>query len=292
MRSFGLVLFVLVCCKAVAVPPAGDCHRLASGMGRYCVLASKRLIQRNILYYFHGSGGSESSWNDELYFTSQIREYWKNRQMVAPTVVSVSYGPDGLLAQKNSSMKSGRFEDFVEIDFPEIEKRVGFVPRQRTVLGESMGAFNSIQLALKTSLFSKAAILCAPIANGVSPFSSETELATYVKNSTVWQYYLAAHKDPTEIFQSVAAISRHSKAYFPREDEWRSADPIVLARTTTNNRVSLYLASGYYDRFVAYEGNKKFAEALKSRGIDVNWRPQWGGHCAIDIPSVASFLAN
>jgi hypothetical protein len=33
-----------------------------------------------------------------------------------------------------------------------------------------------------------------------------------------------------------------------------------------------------------------FAKTLKVRGANVEWRPQWGGHCAIDIVSLAAFL--
>jgi hypothetical protein len=41
-----------------------------------------------------------------------------------------------------------------------------------------------------------------------------------------------------------------------------------------------------------YEANEKFVGVLQRHGRQVKWHPQWGGHCAMDIPSLARFLVN
>lgn len=203
--------------------------------------------------------------------------------------MAISYGPLWLLAEVNSSSKSGLFEQFAQRDFPEIETFLGGIRGKRLVMGESMGGFNAVQLALKTKIFSKAAILCAPMADRVTPFSDKKIVDEYILKSSAWQYY--KDSDPDIIYQNVAEMTALAKSFFPTESDWGSADPLQISRTVkVRSDLAVYLASGFYDRYAAYEGNKKFSEILRARRVHIDWRPQWGGHCSIDIPSLARFL--
>lgn len=241
----------------------------------------------SVLYYFHGMNGSLENWTQKGYYPNMIRRYWEQKGLEAPTVVSVSYGPEWLLASKNTSSYSGLFEDFELRMRPKIEASLGREVGKRMLLGESMGAFNSLQLALRTSHYDRAAILCAVLAENFSLDATEEQLQERIRASSAYQYYGEDSLDL--ILVQVTAAIELAKAFYPTQAEWQPFDPLELAKNSSSN-TSFYLASGFYDEFAAFEGNEKLAEILRSRGRNIEWRPQWGGHCAIDIPSVAEFL--
>jgi hypothetical protein len=81
------------------------------------------------------------------------------------------------------------------------------------------------------------------------------------------------------------------KGFYPTEQDYRGANPLLLANSS-RTRTQLYVAAGFYDKYSLYEANEKFSGILARRGRRIEWRPQWGGHCAMDIPSLARFLVN
>ncbi len=283
--AFVLTLFPLSAWSTTS----SDCRDFSSGAGKYCIFRPAKNTNPDVIFYFHGSHSDENTWSESYYYTAQLRDYWRDNHLQPPTVVAISYGPLWLFAEANSSPRSGLFEQFVQRDFPEVEAALKGINGKRIVMGESMGGFNAAQLALKTKIFSKAAILCAPMADGVTPFSDKKIVDEYILKSSAWQYYKSS--DPDIVYQNVSEMTALAKNFFPTKSDWASADPLQIARTA-NMRADLavYLASGFYDRYVAYEGNKKFSEILRVRKALIDWRPQWGGHCSIDIPSLARFL--
>lgn len=285
-----IVRYVVTFCALLAVSIAPSiaatsnevvvsCEKNQSPLnGGYCITKTQGSGNQDVLYYFHGSGLSESTWLDEAYYTAQIRQQWHETQTQPPTVISISFGPQWILAEKNTSSYSGLFEIFTQLMLPKIERELGGIKGRRFLLGESMGGFNSIQMALKTKLFERVAILCAPIGE-ISPFSTQDEIDKFIEKT-------AANRE------NVLAIIKLGQAFFTNENEWQTASPLALAQTAdTSSAAELYIAAGYYDQYGLYAGNETFSKTLKKRGAKIDWRPQWGGHCAIDIPSLASFLS-
>ncbi len=266
---------------------SSKCEKFKNWPGGYCIHTPNAQPSGDIVYHLHGRGNNEFTWADDWYYTAQIRREWEKTGLNQPIVISVSFGPTWLLAEKNSSPQSGLFEVFVNKVIPQIESQIGSFKR-RIVFGESMGGFNSIQLALKTNLFNKAAILCSPMME-VSLFAPQEEIHDHVKKSSAWHYY--KDFDPEAVFRHVDILVKVAKAFYPTEENWKTGDPLQLARDRkAQSAPQFYTAVGFHDPYAAYEGNEKFAEILKANGIEVEWRPQWGGHCAIDIPSLARFL--
>ena len=223
----------------------------------YCIHKPESTGSTDFIYYLHGSNMSEMTWSEEFYYTAQIRAEWARNGVAMPTVVSVSFGSIWLLAEPNSSAHGGLLPVFEQVVIPKIEAALGGVKGRRIVLGESMGGFNSLQLALKTRLFKKAAILCAPMAD-LSPFSDQPAIDAYIQKSTAWHYY--KDSNPQLVRSAVAEILGLVKAFFPRPAEWALADPLALAEgSSALDAPRLYVAAGYYDRFAAYEGNQMFA---------------------------------
>lgn len=255
--------------------------------GGYCVHLPKQNPSGDIVYHLHGNNQSERTFQEEWYYTAQLRTWWKNNSSKLPTVVSISFGPTWLLAEKNSSPYSGLLDVMTTRVIPMIEQKLGGLKGRRMIFGESMGGFNSAQLALKTNLFHRAAILCSPMAP-VSPFDSEKTIRDYVESTSAWQYY--KDHNPEAVLSAVNMLRQLTTAFYPTPEEWLKGDPLALAQAPANPLMDLYVAIGFYDRYAAYEANEMFVQRLKTRQVNVDWRPQWGGHCAMDIPSLAHFL--
>lgn len=266
-----------------------DCQAFSAPLtGGYCIHHQIGSKNHDVVYHLHGRGGSENSWNDKVSYGEQLREYWKDRGIDAPKIVSVSFGKIWVLASKNASPVSGLFEVLTQQVIPAVEK-VMPLHRRRFVLGESMGGFNAAQLYLRAKGFSKAAVICAPIAD-LSLDATEEEVKDFIEKSAAWGYY----KDwnPGLVTQNVKDMMQLANGFFPTEADWKAANPLELAQSVTKAQPPLYLTVGMYDGFANYEGNQLFADALKKNGARVEWRPQWGGHCSVDIPSLAVFLTS
>ena len=84
-----------------------------------------------------------------------------------------------------------------------------------------------------------------------------------------------------------------ARGFFPTAEEWDLVDPMKLATTVDIRHLpSLYVSVGFIDQYASYEATEDFVHILKKRGARIQWRPLWGPHCVMDIPSLASFLVN
>jgi S-formylglutathione hydrolase FrmB len=218
----------------------------------------------------------DSIWNDDTYFTSLVQSYWQKSSTKPPTVVVVSYGNVWLLTPKNSKAESGLMDDFVA-RLPEIESKTG-KPRNRILLGESMGGLNVLILGLShPNLFSKVASLCPGVYLD-SPFSDFSTMRESVKRTGA---------DPKIAF----GILQMAKTYVSNEEEWNSISPIKLIERADDKYPDLYLSCGLYDKYGNFEGTEALANIAIKKGVKTKWHPLYGGHCAIDVASLADFLA-
>jgi S-formylglutathione hydrolase FrmB len=168
--------------------------------------------------------------------------------------------------------------DTIWPDITAIEARVG-KPRRRRLMGESMGGLNSLVLGLsQPQHFDKVAALC-PNVYQESPFSPLSQIrAAMVRTGA----------DPRIAF----GIWQLARGYVSNAEEWRRISPLALIEGAAiqEARPSLYLSAGLYDRYGLYEGAERLAQGAAQRGLQTEWHPLYGGHCAIDIASLGAFL--
>ncbi len=81
-----------------------------------------------------------------------------------------------------------------------------------------------------------------------------------------------------------------AKKYVANEEEWKNFSPIELIKKDNIQFPELYLSCGLYDKYGNYEGTETLVNIANSKGVKTNWHPLYGGHCAIDINSLADFL--
>ena len=262
--------------QKVVFTPAQPQH-FTGGNLNYTVYRAENGVSDDVVYYLHGRNLDPSVWNDDTYFTSQIQAYWQRSSIKPPTVVVVSYGSVWLLTPKNSQAESGLLDDFVA-RLPEIESKVG-VPKRRILLGESMGGLNVLILGLsRPEVFSKIASLC-PGVYLESPFSDYSSQREAVKRTGA---------DPKIIY----GVTQLAKKYVSNDEEWNAINPISLIERADQNFPELYLSCGLYDKYGNFEGTEVLANLAIKRGVKTTWHPIYGGHCAIDITSLAEFLTS
>jgi pimeloyl-ACP methyl ester carboxylesterase len=250
-------------------------QQFSEGRLKYTVYRAANGVSDDVIYHLHGRNLDASIWNDDTYFTSQVQAFWQRSAITPPTVVVVSYGPVWLLTPKNSKEQSGLLDDFIN-RLPEIESKIG-KPKRRILLGESMGGLNVLIAGLnRPELFSKVASLCPGVYRD-SPFSDLSAMRAMVKRTGA---------DPKILY----GVTQLAKTYVSNDEEWSAISPISLIERADRNYPQLYLSCGLYDNYGNFEGTEALADTALKKGVKTIWHPLYGGHCAIDIASLANFL--
>lgn len=266
--------------KVVYAPSKKECF--SGGQTRpykYCIhVPADGKTNGQIAYSLHGRNLDEHTWNDDTYYTSMVQKYWTEHQLVPPTIVTVSFGPVWLLIPAGQKPGSGLLQVFTNEVIPNVEARVG-QPLARILVGESMGGLNALIVGLtQNQMFRKVASLC-PAVYIASPFASLEEMTNFIERTGA---------DPKIIY----GIVQLSKDYFVDEGEWKRASPIeLIEKADPATAPEIYLSCGLYDAYGNYEGNDRLATRAMDRGFKIHWHPLYGGHCAMDINSLAEFLA-
>lgn len=264
--------------QAVTFTPAAQTCGTIDGLD-YCINRPGDPGQGDLVYHLHGRRLDARSWNDPTYFTAMVQGEWQRLGLPAPTVVTLSYGPEWLLTPAGPAARSGLL-DRIGPQIARLEAQIG-PPRRRLLVGESMGGLNALVLGLsQPDRFDKIAALC-PGVYVDSPFASLGTLRAALQRTGA---------DP-KIAVGVWWLARQ---HIASEADWVRVSPLSLLETLAHapKRPALYLSCGLYDRYGNFEGTQQLATRARELGIPTDWHPLYGGHCAIDITSLARFLAS
>jgi pimeloyl-ACP methyl ester carboxylesterase len=241
----------------------------------YCVTRTIGSTNPDVVIYMHGAGGWQNAWPAEMH---AIIQYWKDNGIQAPTIVTASFGPIFLLAQKNGSHASGLLHFFADGYMDKIEAAVGGFTGRRILVGQSMGGFNAVQLAMKRpEKFVKIAIVCPDITT-LSPYSTLEEVQSFM--------------------DSTGADFSHSwwemlmdRIFFANDGSWNDAAPLLAGSKYLGPQTPpMYISGGWNDQFGFYQGTEQFIDIAKKAGADVQWVPVPGKHCSFDAGGVARFI--
>jgi S-formylglutathione hydrolase FrmB len=244
---------------------------------KFCVFGDAEATNGDVVYHLHGRNLDEQIWNDDTYWTSMVQASWQQAKVVPPLVVTISYGPTWLLVPKGKQQKSGLLDDFIA-KLPTIDAKTG-APKRRILLGESMGGLNVIIAGLvHNRKFAKVASLC-PGVYTISPFASLSEMRSALERTGA---------DPKIGF----GVLMLAKNYVADDVEWKRISPLELIKSADPEYPALYLSNGLYDSYGNFEGTQRLADQASRQGVAVEWHPLYGGHCAIDVSSLARFLSS
>ncbi len=245
---------------------------------KYCITETNGSKSADVLYDFHGLGGSENDWLDKER-NIQIRNYWKNHSLNAPVVASLSFGPVWILAEKNPSSFSGLYELFTQHIIDQIETKLKSYTGRRLLIGASMGGFNASQIFLKNpGLFDKYVMSCPIIAN----------ISLYASNAEILAYQQENHANWLKV-RTMFGIGRQ---YFPDTTSWNTAWAIKLAEKNLNeNFPPIHMSCGTADEYGIYKSVVEFKNLAVERGVNVTWESISGGaHCSTSPTTIAKFL--
>jgi len=239
----------------------------------YCIHSIAGSLNHDVIYYLHGLNGNEHDWINSD-FSAKAYQKWGNQ---APTVLTISYGPLWILAEKNPRQKSGLFEHFTQIALPNLESKLEFTPAHRILIGASMGGFNASQLYLKKPyLFSKVILAC-PAITSVGPFSNSSDINTYISRTGA---------DQSSVIRGLEMI----KQYYSDDQIWKQSSPILLVSKLVNPSFPpIHVSCGSTDRFGFFDGAKIFVDSIRQQGAQAEWSIVPGPHCSFDEADVIEF---
>lgn len=277
---FLVLSFVLPSALFATEPPQEtvDCQEVTFPVKwKYCIYNGDDDGAR-VVYFLHGLGHSEKTWGGAKSVGALLRDQWRLDGKKRPTVISVSFGPQWLIAPRNGSKFGGLLEAFPALVVPAVEKKLAKAPEERVLLGESMGGFNATQLAFKApKLFVKVSLLCPPITE-LGPFADEAAITKFVEET-------GAKRDLVE------GAAKLTQAFFPTEEAWAAAAPLgLVAKAEKDGVPPLQVTCGSRDEYGFYPGSRKFALIARGRLLDIEWRSLLAGHCAMDSKSTSEFL--
>tara|TARA_B110001454_G_scaffold219201_1_gene251886 strand:- start:30481 stop:31419 length:939 start_codon:yes stop_codon:yes gene_type:complete len=260
-------------------PSKKECGSVPEFAGlRYCVhLPLSGAPNGDIAYVLHGKDQNELMWNYEYLYGALVQKYWEQNRIVPPTVVSISFGPVWLLSPKGTLPDSGLMDLFVDRVIPMIESKIG-KPQNRLVFGASMGGMNSLSLGLlHGNLFKRVGAVC-PVMYMETPYSNLSEMKTFLQSTGA---------EPYNIMIAIAL----SRRYFSNKDEWDQFAPLSLInRENIQYNTKFYLSGALYDEWGVFRAEETFVEKAQAKGVSVEWHPQFGPHCVVDVGTLAEFL--
>ncbi len=210
--------------------------------------------QYPVLYLFHGYGGNENSWADDMDLQSTAGKLFGNGKL-RPFIIVTPYTANSFGINSSDTLTTrngedhGPYEDYilkdvvgyVESHYPVQKNREG-----RYIAGLSMGGYVALHLGLRYSdIFSRV--------GGTSP--------------AIW---LNA-ADSTIAASDIAWL-------YPTGETRKERDPLLLAASRDLTHTKVWLDCGTEDGYGFYEGCEKLYAALQAKGVRAEYHAYPGGH--------------
>jgi putative tributyrin esterase len=211
----------------------------------YRVIIPKRVPNSQRLpavYLLHGGGGSFREWSND----SDVARFAEQGLVLVM--------PDGESSYYTNSVDrpKDRFEDYIVKDLvADVEGRFPVDPSRRAIVGNSMGGFGAIKLALKfPAMYQFVGALSPAIDVPSRPFS--------IKRVSQYRQHAA-------IFGPWDSPTRHGN------------DPFILARSIDSNKAPfMFITCG--DKEGLLPSNRQFAALLTERQFRFEFHQEHGGH--------------
>ena len=242
----------------------------------YCLRKTSRQNTKDIVYYFHGSGGNADQWFRLYFMTMAMQRRW-TYQGYDPMVITISFGPDWALIDNDRYKLLSYFKN---VAVPFLENKVGGLQKgKRKLIGLSMGGYNAIQVGLREPrMFTRIALLC-PAISTIGPYDSDREVNAYIRRTNACP-------------SLVRRMIRISRQIFTDDRDWDEHDPLrMIKKYKSPYKPKFYISIGWRDSFGFYEGAQRFQKTSALRKIfSLQWVPVPGPHCMFDRNTAADFI--
>jgi pimeloyl-ACP methyl ester carboxylesterase len=278
---FAFVLFFLA-------PPAqasGETHfkceskKFSGRTVSWCHEWDEGITSKQVIYYFHGIGGTEKSWQD-----SSIRQALRLEAITLgksmPHVITISFGPAWFLTDVRKARDSSRLDTFFKNFLPAVEAKLKEKPEKRFLIGESMGGFNAIRADMaQPAMFEKLAALC-PALLPISPYSTSEEKEVF------------AARNPHMDVEMMRGLKGWAQQEFPSLPDWIKNSPIERMNSKEQKALSTsFFSANKEDQYGFQEGSIAFAKEINEKFGQSRFRLLDGTHCQ-HTPELLSEVAD
>lgn len=229
----------------------------------------------HVLYYLHGNGGTEKSWSTPEH--DQLASIWRKHPHAPSAVVTVSFGSNWFLTASTQ-------ETWIRKIMPEMEARLGFTVKKRSLLGESMGGFNASVLAQAPQRpFDRIAIVC-PAVYTVNPHASAREISEMIA------------RQPAGVnTKFIIKWLDKQRGFYRSASEYEALNPVRMPERLSSSSTPLFLLGDEKDSLGVYEGALAMAKAAQRRGLNAQWvsvaNADHCQHSPASMEALAAFLA-
>ncbi len=233
---------------------------------RYTVIPGER---DQIIYYLHGLGRDENEWR-----RNKIARSLGDVFQPQPTVIGVSFGRDALLLENRDG---GRLQFLVDEALEIIEGQHQLAPRERFLMGESLGGHNAAQIYLHRPEVFDRVVLIAP---AILPMPDERS-------------FVSAWRMGEAVGANISARLRLSLMWRTKFGAMlRQNQPLLtkVERLASVDSPPLFVTCGQHDQWGFHDSGREFAARARSRGAQVVWQSVPGSHSTADPHSIAGFL--
>jgi pimeloyl-ACP methyl ester carboxylesterase len=272
--------------RALAGIPSSTCGQMIRGSVtlQYCFYPSTiPSTNRDLLYFFHGAGGSALSWEEA---SPSLYRRWRggffSAEKASPAVLSLSFGSAFQLSDYVTP-NSGAFRALLVTEFMKaLEAKLGLTPTRRLVTGMSMGGLNATYLWLRgpRGFFAKVAPLCPAITN-LSPFANDAQIDTFL-----------AHNHGL-VKQNLIGVNQFFRSLFPTVAAWSANMPQAYLSGLSQIPSAALFVYDTHDDLGFSSGTSDFIASAMQRGFRVQSEAVDGGHCgSIMTETLADFLVS
>jgi pimeloyl-ACP methyl ester carboxylesterase len=247
---------------------------------RWCARLPADPRPGTLLFYLHGNGGDERSWDAPSHDLLERTIEAKGKKL--PVVITISFGATWFLSDTNGFRRPSLLAAYAEA-IQKVEKSLNLpAVKERWLMGESMGGFNSLQLYFKRpALFSRVVSYCPAVLN-FSPFAPRSEVEAYI-----------SRHEPYVIRKLVEKWRDKMQTEYSSPAAWVAHDPRALDKPQREPR--LFLGANGRDAFGFQEGTEVIRKKLQQQKAKLEWHyVNAGGHCEYDditTAALAAFLA-
>lgn len=269
-----LVLAAFTCSFAASAFAANDTSiqcdtmKFAGKPVSWCHEWEKSSPASEVIYYFHGIGGTEKTWQD-VPLRQAMRDALFAQKKSMPHVFTISFGFAWFLTDVKKEKSGSRLDIFLKQVMPALEAKLKKKPTTRILVGESMGGYNALRTAMaKPKSFAKVLALC-PAILPIGPYASEAEEQKFIE------------RNPQMNVEMVRDMREWAQHEFPSATDWTRNNPLDRAASAPDTRdlPPALLSDNASDEYGFTEGTAALAKDIADKGGQATLRAQPGNHC-------------
>lgn len=257
----------------------------------YVIYKAEPVDTNRVIYFFHGAGGGVFTW---LKAYKKFRDEWGGNGLAHPVVVAVSFGPKWIFVPNDDLGEKGILEKFWQEIVPHIESQLSGQVVHRYAIGQSMGGYNALQLALDQPQFFEKMVLTSPAIFNLSLYAGDNEVYAYAKRTGTCSYlqrlkFFLFGRDVQSL--AINKILESRRGFIPDHQAWEKSSVFRNARNKVGpNFPSLFVTCGDKDEFGLHEGAKILVDIVNENGGAAEFHLLDGKHMVRDDRSAVFFL--